>query len=287
VETYSDCIPCLIRQAVDAARLATEDESLRQQILRDTLVATSQMDFSQPPPVMAQFVHRQIRELTGNGDSYRVLKDRQNAAAWKLYDRYHPTVGAGIDGLEGAVRLAIAGNVIDLGAKSGLDESEIEAVIANCLTEPLDGEIRQFADAVAAAKRILYLTDNAGEIVLDRLLLEKLPCHKVTLAVRGKPVINDATQRDAETARLGELVAVIDNGSDAPGTLLDDCSEQFRQQFREADLIIAKGQGNYETLCRVPGPIFFLLRVKCPVLARDLECPVGRMVLRGPSGLRQ
>jgi len=179
-----------------------------------------------------------------------------------------------------AVRLAIAGNVIDLGVKSNLNESQIHEAIETCLTEPLEGDLKQFAAAITGATRILYLTDNAGEIVLDRLLIEQLPREKVTVAVRGTPVINDATRTDAETAGITGLVPVIDNGSDAPGTILEDCSGVFRRHFAEADLIIAKGQGNYETLREVPRPLYFLLRVKCPVLAQDLGCPVGRLVLR-------
>jgi uncharacterized protein with ATP-grasp and redox domains len=129
------------------------------------------------------------------------------------------------------------------------------------------------------------LTDNAGEIVFDRFLIEQLPFDRVTVVVRGFPVINDATIADAETAGLTDIVEVMTNGSDAPGTILDDCSEEFRTRFAEADLIIAKGQGNYETLRECLRPIFFLLRVKCPLVANDLDCPVGSMVLRPSNAL--
>jgi hypothetical protein len=172
---------------------------------------------------------------------------------------------------------------MDLAVNSTLSEAQVRAAIAGCLSEPLDGNVAEFARTVAEAQRILYLTDNAGEIVFDRFLIEHLPRDRVTVAVRGAPVINDATRVDAEAAGLTELVRVIDNGSDAPGTVLDDCSDTFRRQFAGADLIVAKGQGNYETLRESPQRIYFLLRVKCPIIARDLGCPLGRMVLR-PSG---
>ena len=205
--------------------------------------------------------------------------------ALEFCERFSQEVARADNKLEMAVRLAIAGNVIDLGVKSNLDESQVHEAIETCLTEPLDGDIQHFAAAIAGATRILYLTDNAGEIVLDRLLIEQLPREKVTVAVKGAPVINDATRVDAETAGITGLVTVIDNGSDAPGTILEDCSDVFRRHFDEADLIIAKGQGNYETLREVPRPLYFLLRVKCPVLACDLGCPLGRMVLRPASPL--
>ena len=155
--------------------------------------------------------------------------------------------------------------------------------IAQCLYEPLDGDAAAFAAEVEAAENILYLTDNAGEIVFDRLLIARLPPGRTTVAVRGAPVINDATMADAETAGLTRLVPVIDNGSDAPGTVLADCSEAFRRRFAAADLVIAKGQGNFETLREANHRIYFLLRVKCPVIARDIGCPIGRMVCRAPD----
>jgi len=144
----------------------------------------------------------------------------------------------------------------------------------------LDANLAEFSRAIAAAERILYLADNAGEIVFDRLLIERLPTEKVTVAVRGLPVINDATLIDAEYAGITELVEVIDNGSDAPGTILEDCSEAFLERFHAADLIISKGQGNYETLSQVHKDIYFLLKVKCPVVARDVGCQMNSLVLQ-------
>lgn len=280
MKTFFDCIPCLIRQSLASVRLMTEDEQVQEQILREVLLATSRMDLERPPAAMSQIVHRRIRELCDNGDPYRESKDRFNQLALELLPGFRRRMEEAADPWETAVRLAIAGNIMDLGAKSGLSESEIQVSIAQSMYEPLDGNIKEFVTAVEDAQNILYLTDNAGEIVFDRLLIERLPREKVTVAVRGVPVINDATLEDAKTAGLTGLVRVIDNGSDAPGTVLDDCSEEFLRHFAEADLIIAKGQGNFETLNGSPRPIYFLLRVKCPVIARDIGCAVGRMVLQ-------
>ena len=137
-----------------------------------------------------------------------------------------------------------------------------------------------FQAALGRASRILYLADNAGEIVFDRLLIERMPPGKVTVGVRGFPVINDATMKDAEDTGMTELAEVIDNGSDGPGTILDDCSQSFRDRFDEADLIIAKGQGNYETLSEVDKDIYFLLKAKCAVIARDMGCQEDDMILK-------
>jgi uncharacterized protein with ATP-grasp and redox domains/predicted Fe-Mo cluster-binding NifX family protein len=280
MKTFLDCIPCIIRQCLDAARSVTADEALHERILREVLQSAAEMDLRRPPPVLGQHIHGRIRELVGRDDPYRDAKDKQNRIALELYEQLRDDVQQAPNPLEPALRLAIAGNVIDLATNSGLDEAQIRTAITASLDEPLDGDVERFADAIAEAGTILYLTDNAGEIVFDRLLIEQLPRDKVTVAVRGAPVINDATMVDAEVAGITELVKVIDNGSDAPGTILDDCSGLFRRHFAKADLIIAKGQGNYETLRESPRPLYFLLQVKCPVVARDLGCPVGRMVLR-------
>ncbi|MCD4728020.1 MAG: ARMT1-like domain-containing protein [Pirellulales bacterium] len=280
MKTFFDCLSCLIRQTLDSVRSTTDDEQTQESILRDVLKELAEMDFQQPPAAMAQAIHRRIRETTGNLDPYAEKKRRLNDMALKLYPVFARRIEQSADPLELAARLAIAGNIMDLGVKSNLDEAEMIAEIDNCLAAPLDADNAvEFAQAIDEAENILYLTDNSGEIVFDRLLMERLPREKLTAAVRGAPIINDATIEDAEYIRLAEVARVIDNGSDSPGTILDDCSEAFRRHFERADLIIAKGQGNYETLAGSPYPIFFLLRIKCSVIARDLNLPVGTAVL--------
>ena len=284
MKTYLDCIPCIVRQSLASVRRVTDDVRIHEQILREVLQATSRIDMDQPPAAMAQTVHRRIRQLCGNEDPYRESKEQFNRLALEILPGFQRRVEDAADPWEAAVRLAIAGNIMDLGVKSGLNEAQVRVSIGQSLDEPLDGSPTHLASAIAEAKSILYLPDNAGEIVFDRLLVERMPREKLTVAVRGRPVINDATLDDAETAGLTRLVRVIDNGSDAPGTILADCSPTFQQAFADADLIVSKGQGNYETLRECPKPIYFLLRVKCPVIARDIGCPVGRMVLQAPDG---
>lgn len=278
--TFLECVPCLVRQALDSLRATQTPERFHEAILRSVLMDIASMDFAQPPAALAHRIHQRIRDATGQSDPYAEQKRRLNDLALTLYPSYRQQLQRADNPLELGVRLAIAGNVMDLGVKSGLDETEMLAALESCVTARLAGNITDFARAVAGANRILYLTDNAGEILFDRLLVEQLPHKRVTVAVRGRPIINDATREDAEYVGLTQLVEIIDNGSGAPGTLLEDCSPAFRQCFAAADLIISKGQGNYETLAACPRPIYFLLRVKCPVVARDLRCPVGTMVLR-------
>ena len=278
---YLDCIGCFIRQALDAARLATEDEQIHEEVVRGVLRLAAGLDVSQSPPAIGQQIHRLIRKLAGSDDPYRETKSRFNNLALRLYPELRKRIMNSENSLETAVRLAIAGNIIDLGVKTSIRESDIEGVIIDCLTADFYIlAVKAFCDAVNQAERILYVGDNAGEIVLDRLLIEQLPIERVTVAVKGAPVINDATMEDALLAGLPRIVEVIDNGSDAPGTILESCSQTFRGRFEDADLIIAKGQGNYETLSDLDKNIFFILKAKCPVIAVDLGCEVGEMILR-------
>lgn len=177
------------------------------------------------------------------------------------------------------VRMAVAGNLIDCGAKCGLSERGVRDALCQAGREPLHGSASDLFAAAERAQRILFLADNAGEIVFDRVLIETLPTTKVTVTVRGSPVLNDATLADAQVAGLTDLTTVIPNGSDAPGTILEDCSEAFRRLYADSDLIIAKGQGNFESLNTTTKHIFFLLRVKCPLVAAQVGAPVGAMVM--------
>jgi uncharacterized protein with ATP-grasp and redox domains len=281
MRTYFDCIPCFVRQALDAARLATKDEQIHEKVVREVLRLVVDLDMSRSPPSTGQQIHRLIRKLVGKDDPYRRIKKRFNNLALRMYPELREQIVNSDDKLKSAIRLAIAGNIIDLGVKTGLTESQIEKTIAQSLTGPMDARtIEEFRIATDQAHDILYLSDNAGEIVFDRLLIEQIPIEKVTVVVKGFPVINDATMEDAVVAGLPQIVEVIDNGSDAPGTILESCSQDFRRKFDKADLVIAKGQGNYETLSDVDKNIFFILKAKCPVIARDLSCAVGEMILR-------
>ena len=288
MRTFFDCIPCFVRQALDAVRLVTDDEGIHERVLREVLRAAGEMDLRQSPPAMGRHIHRAVRELVHGGDPYSQMKDRFNRLALDMCPKLEARIGNAPNPTEMAVRLAIAGNVIDPAATGNLDEAHVYEAIDRALAAPLDGDVAAFLDAVSQADAILYLADNAGEIVFDRLLIEQMlklaPGVNVTVAVRGMAVLNDATMEDARAAGLTRLVEVIDNGTDVPGTILEECSEAFRERFWSADLVIAKGQGNYETLSEVEADIVFVLMAKCPVIARDLGCPVGSLVVRRSAG---
>ncbi|MBD3237765.1 MAG: DUF89 family protein [Candidatus Eisenbacteria bacterium] len=280
MRTYFECVPCFLRQALEAARIVSDDATLHERMLRETLRMAAEMPFDRSPPEMGQRIHRYLREATGNPDPYRRIKEQSNAMALALYPELQRRVRESSDPLATAAALAIAGNIIDYGCRSELSRPQVDEAIAEALRTPLDSEsVARLRSRAEAAERILYLADNAGEIVFDRLLIEQLPRERIAVAVRGTPVINDATLSDAEAAGLTALVPVIDNGSDAPGTLLDACSGEFRARFDASDLVIAKGQGNYETLGGAHAHTVFLFMAKCAVAARDAGCRVGERVV--------
>jgi len=274
-----DCIPCFVRQALEAVRFVTDNPALHERVLREVLALAATLDLRQSPPVVGQQIHRRLRELTHQADPYRSAKDRFNRLGMRLLPGLLRKTASAEDPLRMATRLAIAGNVIDLGVNGSLTDTEVRSAIEHVLAGPFCGDVETFRQAISNAGSILYLADNAGEICFDRLLIEQLPTDKVTLAVRGGPVINDATVEDARAAGLHEIIEVVDNGSDAPGTILSDCSPGFRRRYERADLVIAKGQGNFETLNEEPKNIFFLFRVKCPVIALRAKQAPGTDVL--------
>lgn len=262
-----ECNRCFMRQASDAARLAGLDRQRGEALLNTLAEELAQAPQGQNPAITASWMHARIRTLSGNPDPYCEKKREATVHALGLYPHLKTLLGKSTDPLATAVRLAIAGNIIDLGVA---DEYDLEASIERVLTlQPAVDDLERLRNAVNQADNILYLGDNAGETVLDRLLIETLG-KPVTYVVKGGPAVNDATREDAREAGLEEVCEVIDNGAAAMGTLLDQCSAAFRRRFDEAELIIAKGMANYESLSGTRPNLFFLLQAKCAVVAADL-----------------
>jgi uncharacterized protein with ATP-grasp and redox domains len=279
MRVHLDCFPCFLRQALIALRLGTKDPDLQERILKDTLADIRRADTRKPPAITTTFIHRTIRERLGE-DPFKTIKRRYNRLALELLPPLSDLVEKGEDPLRTASRLSIAGNVIDFGIFTSID---IEGTIARSLDGPMAVDhYDMFREAVSAAENILFLADNAGEIAFDRLLIEVLVSRgrEVTAVVKGSPVINDATREDAGDTGLTEICAVIDNGSDAVGTVLEWTSPELQSRFRKADLIISKGQANFETLAGQDAPVFFLFQAKCDVVAKELGLPRGAMLLK-------
>jgi uncharacterized protein with ATP-grasp and redox domains len=274
--TY-DCIPCAIGSLVTLFNKGLVPEDKQEPAMRALLAHLSQLDFKQSPPQMGQGMHRLIREVLKNPDPYLEIKQAFNQRMLEYYPTLKKRVADAADPFSMALRLAIAGNVIDFGPNRPFD---LEATLdrARSIVPAID-ESESLREAVPRARTVLYLGDNAGEIVMDRILLETIGHPNVYFAVRDAPIINDATIDDAKAVGIDRIARVISSGDDAPGTILETTSPEFRDIFDRADLVIAKGQGNYEGLCGIDKNIYFILMAKCDLVAAHLGVRKGDFVV--------
>lgn len=279
-----DCIPCFQRQALQAVRFITEDQKIQERVLRKVIKALEKADWKQTPPQIARIVHQIVKEETHEHDPYSTVKKEYNDIALKLYPSMKEMIDKSENPLFTAIRIAIAGNIIDFGAMSSFD---LQDTIQTVLKTPLKiNSFSKLIDALSKSRVLTYLGDNSGEIVFDKLLIETIlenyKIEQVQFAVKGAPIINDATIEDAEYVSLSSLpnIKFLKIGIGIPGTGLERWDEKFLDIIKESDVTISKGQGNYEALSD-QGNIYFLLLAKCPVVARDLGVEMGDIVLKG------
>jgi hypothetical protein len=261
----------------------------------DLIKALPKVSFSMTPPEMAAYITGIIEQATGNADPYKEIKIESNAAALKLYPELKVRVENSAHPFAEALCLAIAGNLIDYGAKASLDlHDALEEILDQPLFHKLESgesaedelfQLDSFYDNLKNAETVLYLGDNAGEIVFDRVFIETLlsefPDKKITFAYRGGPALNDALLEDVEDVGLSNIVETMTSGCAAAGTVLSKCSDEFLERMKTSDIIIAKGQGNYESLSGSPyEKTWFLFRIKCPLVAEVAGGPEGKLVLK-------
>ena len=278
MRTYLECLPCLLRQAVEAAGMATDDGQLRHKVVKAVLRELQHCSLGARPVDIAPRVHALVRDITGCEDPYREVKANSNRTALQAYPKAAELTAAAPDPLLAAAKVAAAGNIADSAVGSVFDfDAAVERALSCDFAVDYYPALRS---ALAGADEVLYLADNAGEIVFDRLLLERLLPRRITVAVKGQPLLNDATLEDADSLGLREFAAVISTGDGWPRPDLAQASDALRSAFREAGVIIAKGQANYEALSESNDGVFFLLVVKCEAVARDLDVAVGDLVLK-------
>ncbi|HDP68541.1 MAG TPA: DUF89 family protein [Candidatus Marinimicrobia bacterium] len=277
MKTYLDCFPCFVNQALRIGRMVTDDGAVIKQLIDEVGVMLKDIPLTSIPPETGEIIFKRVREISGIHDPLAEIKNHSTREVLEIYPRLKRMVLDSADPLLTAVRLAIAGNVIDFGIH---DDYDIEKEIRETLVKEFYiCDIFPLRRALDNAKNILFIGDNAGESVFDRLLIETMG--KPTIyVVRAEPVLNDVTYVDAVAAGIGQVADITSSGSAAPGTILRSCSVKFRQLFKSADLVIAKGQGNYEGLSEEERPVFFLLKAKCPVIARDIGVETGAIVLK-------
>jgi hypothetical protein len=230
-------------------------------------------------PAFSRALHSILKQYTNNTDPYMDAKKQSNDIVLGMYPHLEKQVRLSNNSFDTALRLAIAGNIIDFGISTNYNlESTIDKVLSSEFAINHSAELEQ---SLSKAKTVLYLGDNCGEIVFDKLFIENIMHPNLTYVVRGAPVINDATIDDAIYVGMNAVTSVISNGYDAPSTILEQCSNEFKDAFNQADVIISKGQGNLEGLLgKTNKEVYFLLMVKCNVIADALKVKKGDFVVK-------
>jgi len=278
MRTYLDCIPCFFNQALRAGRIATGDETKLKKLLDEIGTMLSDIPLESTPPETGMLIYEKVREITGVFDPYKELKRESTEKALALYDSLKHKVEKSNDRLLTAIRIAIAGNVIDFGVSRKFNiETELDKILNKNFAIFDYDKFKHYSDKT---NEILYIGDNAGESVFDRILIEEMK--KPTIyVVRAMPVINDVTYEDAVQAGIDKVASILSSGTSAPGTVLETCNAEFKEIYKKSNFVISKGQGNYEGLSDKNHPVFFLLKAKCRVIADDIGVNEGDIVLKG------
>ena len=297
MKTYLDCIPCFFRQALEAAKIAGASKAKQKKILDELGKILPKISLTLSPPEMGRSIYGLIKRITNKKDPYARLKAKSNRLALNIYSKLKHKVEHSRHRLLMAVELAIAGNIIDYGVKNSLNVDMELARILEQESRAIKKEskaifdYKSFKDTLSRSKKILYLGDNAGETVFDRVLIEEIKRidskKDIVYAVKERPVRNEALIKDALDCGIDKTAKIISSGSDAPGTVLSLCSKSFLDLYNKADMVISKGQGNFEALSEAKRAVFFLFMAKCPVIAEHVGCRIGDIILSYHPGKKR
>lgn len=285
VKLFLECIPCYQKQALFATR--NLDHKFRAKVLRKLMSYLCSISWEITPDEIANRVYNLIRDETGIVDPYKEIKTISNKTALKLYPNIKAKLGKTQKErrLYLAANLAIAGNIIDYGPAFDFDlEETIEEVLNK---EPAINDFDILLEKVMSAQSLLYFADNAGEIVFDKMFIEEMiaargkPFKTIAFVVKGGPIINDAMIEDVYEVGIDEIPNVVfhEIGNGEKGTGPDRGDEIVKEWIKRHDLVISKGQGNFEGLSE-NGGIFFMLLAKCPVIAKEIGVNVKDTIIK-------
>ena len=279
MKTHLECLPCTVNSYLRLADTGVIPEEKKEALMRQLLSFLSEVDYKHSPPEMGAELHRMIRKSLQNPDPYLKIKKEYNQMMLDLYPSFTEMVEKSHKPFDTAMRLAIGGNVIDFGAKYQFDVMET-------IHKAMDSELAiddsaKLQQALGNAQSVLYIGDNCGEIVLDKIFLEHLDVPEKIFVVRGAPIINDITLDDARMVGMEKVARVVSTGDDSPGAVWERSSEEFRSLFNKADVVISKGQGNLEGLIeRKHKNLYYLLVTKCELIAERIGTRKGGFVVR-------
>lgn len=278
-----DCIPCYLKQARNTLGQTEVSEDKAMQILHEILPLIPRLDPQGTPAENSTLILWKVNELLGTTDPFAKAKKESNELALNLLPHLREKIIQSSDPLYTALQVSVAGNIIDLGIFKDFDvEKSIQEALGKKFAHD---DYSSFKERLKRARKVLILGDNSGEIAFDKLLAEQLKALgvRVTYVIKGSPILNDATWEDAEYVEMKDVANVMSNGSGFLGTVIRTCSEEFRTALEEADLVISKGQANYESLesaYEAGEKTYFLLRAKCEVVAESLRVKLGEMAFK-------
>ena len=277
MKTYQACIPCIMDLMGTTLQNSDLDPSEHQAILDRIENDLINADRSLPPARNAGLAYQAILKETGTNDLFLIHKGTSLKAAVALYPRLKELVAGAPDPIDAAIRVSALGNILDVANPNNYDlDEEIEKLLTiNLAGDSLD----IFKEKLNTADSLLLLADNAAETIFDKVLIETLEI-PVIYAVKSGPAFDDALFNDARDAGIDQVAEVIETGTPYPGTYLPSCTADFQQLYAQAPLVLAKGQANYETLNDADRDIFFLLKVKCDVVSKEIGYPLGSLVFQ-------
>jgi uncharacterized protein with ATP-grasp and redox domains len=283
MKVHYECAACFLRQTREALDLATNNETLKMEVTEKVIkIVSENFHKGAVSNVIGTEVHRTIKEETGNQDPYSREREISNDIALDFLPQVEKILGEGAT-LKTYIKIAIAGNVIDFGAL-GLDMDMESLIVQTMKKDPTLDSTEELEDALISSNNVLYLADNIGEIVFDKFLIEKIKEYNVdvTVALKEKPILNDACIDDALNIGLDEVAKLISTGTDSIGIIEEDVSAKFMELFNKSDMVIAKGLGNYEGLGEMDlkdKPVFCLLNAKCKPVSRDIGVELGDNII--------
>lgn len=281
MKMHDKCLPCIVNQAIKVANLTGVTN--KEDLMKEVFSYLSNMNFESTTPEVIGEIFELIKIQTKHPDPYKETRDYYNSLFMKLLPDFEKKIEESEQSFLLAVRYAIVGNIIDFNPiHNTLLEDVYDYFEQMDELELAIDDSQKLMDEILNANTVLYLGDNCGEICLDKILLKKIkqlnPKVRLLFGVRGKPVVNDSIAEDAYAVGIDEYAEIIDNGDGSLGTVLHRTSPEFRAAYEKADIIIAKGQANYECLSEEKKNIYFLLMTKCDVIATDIGVKEKKMI---------
>ena len=277
------CVGCIINQSVKVANAIHADESLSSELKSAVTKMSETFSYNDAPPEIASYVYEKMAQIANKYDLFDEVKELSTKKALSFVALLKKELLNSKDKLLTVTKIAVAGNVIDLAAEFEFDlEEELSKIF---YTEFAHDDFVLFEEKLKSAKSVLVIGDNVGEHIFDYMFIETLkelyPNVKYSYMVRGNPIINDVTMKEAKEAGFHELCELVDSGVNTPGFTYYRANSYSKELFDTADLVISKGMGNYE--CMSPSHrknICFLLKIKCGVVASSLKKEVGDIVCK-------